>query len=82
MGLPVVATRIPGSSDVVEDGRTGSLVPVRDGEAMGAGVVRYLAEPAMRREHGRAARERVTRMFAREPLWREMAAFYGRLLGG
>ncbi|HEY4334121.1 MAG TPA: glycosyltransferase, partial [Ilumatobacteraceae bacterium] len=38
MGLPIVATNIRGCRQVVDDGLTGVLVPVRDAQALGAAV--------------------------------------------
>ena len=42
MGLPVVATRVPGCVDAVQDGVTGTLVPARDAEALADALERYL----------------------------------------
>jgi lipopolysaccharide/colanic/teichoic acid biosynthesis glycosyltransferase/glycosyltransferase involved in cell wall biosynthesis len=80
MGLPVVATRVPGCTDAIVDGVTGTLVPPRDAEALAAAVARYLEEPALRNEHGTAARERVLSSFSQEVIWEETGALYGRLL--
>jgi len=56
-GLPVIATAIPAHRELVEPGRTGSLVPVGDVPAL-AGELRALAlDPAARRAMGSRARE-------------------------
>jgi phosphatidylinositol alpha-mannosyltransferase len=57
-GLPVVATDIPGYREVVTDGVEGLLVPARDPEALAAGLVRVLTEPALAARLGEAGRER------------------------
>ena len=58
MGLPTVATDIRGNRQVIVDGVTGVLVPVRDGEALGRAVAAVCAEPRFDREqiirHARA----------------------------
>ncbi len=81
MGLPVVATRIPGCVDAVRDGETGLLVPVRDAEALTAAIRRYLGDPELRRQHGANGRRCALRDFepgrVREALFQE----YVRLLG-
>ncbi len=78
-GLPTVATRVPGCVDAVADGRTGLLVPARDAAALAAALGTYLADPALGRAHGRAARERVEAEFGRERIWRGLAELYGTL---
>lgn len=80
MGLPVVATRIPGCVDAVEDGVTGTLVPPRDAPALSAAIRAYLDAPDLRYRHGRAGRERVVRTFAQETIWAELYSEYERLL--
>jgi glycosyltransferase involved in cell wall biosynthesis len=66
-GLPVVATRVGGVPDIVEDGRTGVLVDPGDAKAL-AGALRGLAsDGSARREMGRRGRER-----ARQFSWEEI----------
>lgn len=64
-GAPSVATRIYGVTDAVEDGVTGLLVPSRDAAALGQAIGRLLADPALARDIGQAARERAMRDFSR-----------------
>ena len=80
MALPVVTTRIPGCLDVVEDGVTGTLCPVRDVAALTDAIRGYVRDAERRRQHGRAGRERVLREFRREAIWEALHAEYGRLL--
>lgn len=54
-GIPVIATRVGGLPEVVEDGRTGLLVPPRDSRALASAIV-SLADPVRRCEMGRQAR--------------------------
>lgn len=79
--LPTVATAVPGCVDAVADGRTGALVPPRDAAALAGAIGAYLRDPALRRAHGRAARERVETEFRRERIWRGLAELYGELDG-
>lgn len=63
-GAPVVASRIGGIQDQIEDGVSGVLVDdPRDLEAFAAAVVDLLADPARAARIGEAARERVRERF-------------------
>jgi glycosyltransferase involved in cell wall biosynthesis len=63
MGLPVVATDVRGCRQVVDDGITGLLVPVRDAAAL-AGAIRTLGDDgARRRAMGIAALARAQDQF-------------------
>jgi glycosyltransferase involved in cell wall biosynthesis len=80
MELPVVATRIPGNVDAVEDEVTGLLVPPRDAEALEQAIRCYLDCPALRQQHGKAGRERVLRLFRQEVIWEALYNEYVALL--
>jgi glycosyltransferase involved in cell wall biosynthesis len=43
-GVPVIATRVGGLAEVIQEGRTGFLVPPQDPEALGRAVLRYFVE--------------------------------------
>src|SRR5712691_4797457 len=58
-GLPVVASRISGIPELVDDGRSGLLVPPGDAEALAAAIRRLHDDPALRERLGAAARERI-----------------------
>lgn len=60
---PVVATSVGGVPDVVEEGRTGYLIPDNDEEALAERIHRLAADPALARRLGSAGRERVEREF-------------------
>jgi glycosyltransferase involved in cell wall biosynthesis len=63
LGKPVIAPRLGGPCEIVVDGETGILVPPRDPAALAAAIVRSIEDPARRLAMGRAARERVDRVF-------------------
>jgi glycosyltransferase involved in cell wall biosynthesis len=81
MGLPVVATCVPGCIDAVVDGVTGTLVAPRDAGRLIEAVASYLEDPQLRADHGANARDRAVRDFSQRALWDETLALYRRLLG-
>src|SRR5206468_2147376 len=62
-GLPVVAPAIPRLTQLVEHGREGRLYDPADPAALDSALT-SLADESVRRELGRAARERVVRDFS------------------
>ena len=62
MALPVVATDVRGCREIVDDGVTGSLVPVDDPAAL-VEALRALQDPGRRRALGTAARARARQHF-------------------
>ncbi len=79
MGLPIVATRVPGCVDAVYDGVTGTLVAPRDESALAGALRAYLLDPGLRKRHGEAARARVMREFSQERIWDALRAEYEAL---
>lgn len=57
-GKPVVSTSVGGISDLVDDGRTGILVPVRDSGALAAAAVSLIDDPGRARQMGAEGRDR------------------------
>jgi starch synthase len=58
-GTPVVASRIGGVPEVVDDGVTGFLVEPDDDEALRERIEQVLRDGALAERLGRAGRERV-----------------------
>ncbi|MBW7957115.1 MAG: glycosyltransferase family 4 protein [Deltaproteobacteria bacterium] len=65
-GKPVVATNTGASPEIVVDGVTGLLVPVRAPDRMAAAITKILGEPALAEKMGAAGRERVLKVFTKE----------------
>jgi glycosyltransferase involved in cell wall biosynthesis len=80
MGVPVVATRIRGCRQVVDDGRTGRLVPVRDAAALGDAIADLATDAGLRRTLGEAARAKAQREFDQRCVIDTTLAVYERLL--
>lgn len=62
-GVPVVASRVGGLPEVVEDGVCGLLVPPGDVDGLAHALERLLANPALRSRMGAAARDRAIGAF-------------------
>lgn len=80
MGLPAVATNVDGVPEVVQDGRTGLLVPAMNGAAIAEAICRLLADPIYRRGMGANAAEFVRRKYSREVMAEGMERLYTQLL--
>lgn len=63
-GKPVIATRVGGCPELVEDGVTGRLVPSAMPDAMAQAMREYLEDADLRRDHGLAARQLVVTRFS------------------
>ena len=63
MGLPVIATNIGGSIEQVADGETGFLVPPCDPAALADKLEILLADEALRKRFGAAAKRRIIEHF-------------------
>jgi glycosyltransferase involved in cell wall biosynthesis len=78
-GLPVIATAVGGTPEVVSDGVTGLLIPPQDAGALTAALQRLLADPALAARLGANARREVQEKFSLERLGREINEIYGEL---
>ena len=63
MGLPIIATDIRGCRQVVVDGETGLLVPVRDAVGITEAVVSLASDPSRRAAMAAAARRHAVAEF-------------------
>ncbi len=74
VGLPVVASDVPGNRDAVQDGVTGFLV--KSEPELLERCQQLLDDEPLRRKLGAAGRERVRREFSRERMLAELSALY------
>lgn len=78
--LPVIATRVGGNAELMEEGLTGKLVPRADHEALATEMLRYFDNPQLARRHGRAGRDLVEKRFSIEAMVRRYDELYTQLL--
>jgi glycosyltransferase involved in cell wall biosynthesis len=76
---PVIGTNLAGMPELIDDGRTGLLVPPRDPEALAQAIAKLANDPAWRREIGQAGRARVEHRFSLEAKLEATEALYRRL---
>jgi glycosyltransferase involved in cell wall biosynthesis len=81
-GLPVVASRIYGIPELVEDGVSGLLVPAGAPGALASAVQVLVDDPERLGRIGRAARRRYEAAFTLERCVGRMTGVYEELLGG
>jgi glycosyltransferase involved in cell wall biosynthesis len=74
-GLPVIATRIGGCTDVVTEG-SGILVPSDDVPALASAIDRLAGDAALRAQLGHAARARIEERFAFARIGDELQQLY------
>src|SRR5215510_4498840 len=79
-GLPVVATRVGGNPELVEDGHTGQLVPPADPVAMAAALGVYSRDRGLAARHGWAGRQRVKSHFSMAAMVNSYLAVYDAVL--
>jgi L-malate glycosyltransferase len=82
VGLPVVATRVGGVQEIVEDGKTGLLAPRGDDAALAASVLRLLNNPTQRRRMGELGRERAQALFSDQQMHDRYIRLYCEMLDG
>jgi glycosyltransferase involved in cell wall biosynthesis len=63
-GLPCVGPRAWAVPEIIEDGRTGLMVPPEDPQSLAEALITILSDDALRLRMGRAARERMLSTFA------------------
>jgi glycosyltransferase involved in cell wall biosynthesis len=79
-GLPVVASDVGGVGESVTEGVSGLLVPARNPAALASALARLLADAALRRQMGEAARLAYQARFRWESMVEATAAIYATVL--
>ena len=59
-GLPTIASRVGGNVEIIQDGKTGLLVPPQDSSALAGAILQMPGDPALAAELGRNARAYVS----------------------
>jgi len=80
-GLPIIATDVGGTAELVVDGQTGLLVPAADAARLAAAMADLLADPARAKAMGQAGCERVHRQFSLDSMVGAYLAMYEERTG-
>ena len=78
--LPVVATAVGGTPEVVVDGKTGILVPSRDPIALAEALSALINDPIKAKSMGQAGRQRIETHFSLTNTVQQTEALYETLL--
>ena len=81
-GLPVIATRVGGVPQLIDDGVNGLLMDVDDEETLTRLLTELESSPQRRAELGIAAREKIQQSFSVEASVERLSDIYGELRGG
>ena len=81
-GKPVVATTVGGLPEMVDDGRTGFLVPPRDVERLAAAVIDLMQDAGKRRAFGENGERKVNVECAPRTVGQQTVMVYRRALAG
>src|SRR5437870_5162925 len=79
--VPVIASRVGGVPEVVDDGETGFLSAVGDVDKMADDAVRLLTDNKLRREMGKRARASAISRYSTDLIIPQYIAFYESILG-
>ena len=81
-GLPVVATDVPGTRDILAGGESGILVPADDIEAAVTACQTILSNDALRRQLGQNGRRESVSKYDEEAWGNKILAFYQKVFDG
>jgi glycosyltransferase involved in cell wall biosynthesis len=81
-GLPVVATRVGGMTEIVEEGQTALLAPAGDGAALAEHVLRLAAQPALRAALAERGRAVAVAKFSEPQMHAGYVRLYQEMMGG
>ncbi|UCC94459.1 MAG: glycosyltransferase family 4 protein [Candidatus Omnitrophota bacterium] len=80
LNKPVIATNVGGIVDVVDDGKTGILVPPANSAALAKALLRLLSDSELRVKMGRAGREKIDAKFSAKTMVNRIERVYNELI--
>lgn len=76
MEIPCVSTVVAGIPELIENGKSGALVPSGDEQALANAIMQFLKDPDFRKKIGAEGRRRVIEKYNLEQNMREKAAYF------
>jgi glycosyltransferase involved in cell wall biosynthesis len=80
--LPIVASRVGGLPELIDDEQHGLLVPADDAHALAVAIRRVVCDASLRRRLGKAGRERASSEFSLEMMTARYHTLYERAIAG
>lgn len=79
-GKPVIASDIPGVKVVIEDGRTGVLVPAGDKAELSQAIINLVGNPSLRKKLGDEARVSIKERFTWQTTLNKLTGYFDRIV--
>jgi len=79
MNLPALVTNINGCNEIIEDGKNGIIVPVKDMNSLYQAMRSMLTESVFRDELSRRARSEICKHYEREEFWELLLREYSQI---
>ena len=80
LGTPAIITDIPGNREMIEDGKSGWVVPKKQPQKMAEAILKSYNSPHLSEKMGKAAQERIASRFVSEVTIDGYEQFYKKLL--
>lgn len=80
MGLPVIATNINGCNEIITDGETGVLIPVKNENILAEKMALLYENEDLRQKLSRNIRKRIEEKFTHEIIWQALLQEYDNYL--
>ena len=80
LGKPVIGTRVGGIVEVIDDGKTGLLVPPNDSTALAIAMTTLLQNKELRVKMGEAAKKKIDEKFSAQTMVKKIEELYDELI--
>ncbi|MCB4234512.1 glycosyltransferase family 4 protein [Kaistella anthropi] len=80
MELPAIVTDINGCNEIIEEGKNGMIIPVKDVAALQSAMKELISNPALYATMKQSARPHIERLYRQEVVWDALLKEYRELL--